>query len=98
MASKTQSNVAAEFLTRNTNRKSFVIQNEDTTDTIFVKAERSENTTVSTTDHDHRLGPGGALAINDLNDGKQAIISRWTAVASANTPRISFFETEDIAR
>lgn len=98
MASKTVSNVASELLPNNTNRKSFVIQNEDSTDIVYVKLERSENTTVSSTDHDHRLGPGGALALNFNNDGIKAIQSRITVIASANTPRISYFETEDVMR
>lgn len=98
MASKTVSNVAQELLPNNSNRKSFVIQNEDTADTIYVKFERSEFTSVSSTDHDHRLGPGGALALNFGNDGKKQIQSRITVIASANTPRLSYFETEDLER
>lgn len=95
MASKTVSNVASEILTRNTLRKSFVIQNEDATDVVYLKRERSENTTVSTTEHDIKLGPGSSFSLNALSDGLQAIVDRWTAVASANTPRVAIFETED---
>lgn len=98
MASRTTSNVASELLPRNASRKSFVVQNEDSTDSIYIKFERSENTTVSSTDHDHRLGPGGALAVSSLTDGIQTIQSRITCIASANTPRVSFFETEDVIR
>lgn len=98
MASKLTSITAGEVVPRNTQRKSFVVQNEDTTDSIFLKRERAETPTVSSTDHDHRIGPGGAIALNDFNDGKEAVQDRWTAVASANTPRISFFETEDVKR
>lgn len=98
MSSRTISNVAAELLPRNSLRKSFVIQNEDPTDIVYVKLERSENTSVSTTDHDFRLGPGASLALNTNTDGTQAIQSRVTAIASANTPRVSFFETEDVVR
>lgn len=98
MASKLTSTTAAEVVPRNTMRKSFVIQNEDTTDAVFIKRERGETPTVSSTDHDHRVGPGGAIALNDFNDGKEAVQDRWTAVAAANTPRISFFETEDVKR
>jgi hypothetical protein len=98
MASKLTSIVAEEVVPRNTMRKSFVVQNEDAADSIFLKRERAETPTVSATDHDHRIGPGGAVALNDFNDGKQAVQDRWTCVASANTPRISFFETEDVVR
>lgn len=85
-------------LPRGVMRKSFVIQNEDAADAVFIKRERAETPTVSTTDHDHRIGPGGAIAINSLTDGIQAIQDRWTVIAAANTPRISVFETEDVAR
>ena len=98
MPSLTISTGATELFPANSNRKSFVIQNEDTTDAVFVKRERSEGTTVSATDHDLRIGPGGSMALNELSDGRQAIQGRWTAIAAANTPRVSYFETEDILR
>lgn len=98
MSSRTISNVAQELLPRNASRKSFVIQNEDSTDIAYIKLERAEVTSVSATDHDFRLGPGASLALNASTDGIQAIQSRITAIASANTPRLSFFETEDQLR
>jgi len=98
MPSRLTSIVAAEILPRNTVRKSVVFLNEDAADSIFIKKERSENTTVSATDHDYKIGPGGVIALNNVNDGSQAIQERWTCIASANTPRIAFFETEDITR
>lgn len=98
MSTRLTSVAAAEVLPRNISRKSFAIQNEDTTDSVFIKFERSENTTVSATDHDFKLTPGSVLALNTNNDGVQAICARITGVASANTPRISFFETEDVVR
>ena len=98
MASRTTSTGASELLPRNSSRKSFVVQNEDSTDSVYIKFERSESTSVSSTDHDHRLGPGGSLAVSSLTDGIQTIQSRITCIASANTPRVSFFETEDVVR
>jgi hypothetical protein len=98
MSTKTLSNQAGEVLGRNSVRKSFVIQNEDGTDIVYLKRERSENTTVSAIDHDIKLGPGASFSLNSLNDGSQAIIDRWTGIASANTPRIAYFETEDQVR
>jgi hypothetical protein len=90
--------VAVEVLPRNTARKSLVFLNEDAADSVFIKKERAENTTVSATDHDYRIGPGGVIALNSVNDGTQAIQERWTCIASANTPRLAYFETEDITR
>jgi hypothetical protein len=98
MPSKTMSIAAEEIMPANTSRKSIVFLNEDNTDSVYIKKERSENATVSATDHDYKIGPGGVIALNNVNDGTQAIRSRWTGIASANTPRIAYFETEDIER
>ena len=98
MPSFTTSTSAVLLITRNRLRKSFVFQNEDTTDAVFIKRERAATPTVSSTDHDHRIGPGGAIALNFQNDGPEAIQDSWTIIAAANTPRISWFETEDVVR
>lgn len=98
MSTKLASIVAAELVPQNSQRKSFVFQNEDGTDTIFIKKERPGTTSVSTTDHDYKLFPGATIALNYLNDGEEAIQERWTFIASANTPRVSFVETEIFKR
>jgi len=98
MSSRTITTGAEEVFPRSRLRKSFVVQNEDSTDTVFIKRERNDALTVSSTDHDHRLAGGSSISVNDLTDGKEAIQDRWTVIASANTPRISFFETEDVER
>lgn len=98
MSTRLLSITAEELLPRNRYRKSLLISNEDTTDAIFIKRERAETPTVSATDHDHRIGPGGSFALNFGTDGLEPTQDRWTAVASANTPRVSFFESEDIVR
>lgn len=88
----------SELFPRNSMRRSFVIQNQDSVSNIFIKRERTPHTTVSLTDHDHRIGPGGAIALNWVNDGSSAIQDRWTIIAAAGTPLIAWFETEEIAR
>lgn len=98
MASRTISGTAEELITRSRMRKSWVIQNEDTTINVFIKREREATPTVSTTDHDHRIGPGAAMALNFGTDGIEAIQDRWTIIAASGTPRISLFETEDTVR
>lgn len=98
MASKTIPNTAVEIFPSNSSRKSLIIANEDSTDIVYVKKERAEFTTVSATDHDYRIGPGANISLNSINDGIQAIQARYTGIASANTPRISYFETEDQVR
>lgn len=98
MPSKTVSTTAAELLPQNRLRQSFIIQNEDSTINVFVKQEDPATTAVSTTDHDHRIGPASSIALNNDTDGKEAIQDRWTIIAASGTPRISYFETEEVVR
>lgn len=98
MASRTISDTASELFPQNELRKSFIVQNEDSTINCFIKFEKPGTTSVSTTDHDHRIGPGGSLAVNTDTDGRRQIVERVTIIAASGTPRISFFETEDIRR
>lgn len=98
MSFRTITNAASELLSENRLRKSFIIQNEDTAINMFVKFEKPGKNTVSATDHDHRIGPGGLLSLNNLNDGKEQIQSRITIIAASGTPGVSFFETEEDRR
>lgn len=98
MASRTISDTAEELIPRNRLRKSMIFQNEDGAINVFIKRERAATPTVSTTDHDHRIGPGGIISLNWGTDGKEAIQDRWTVVAASGTPLISLFETEDVER
>lgn len=98
MASRTIANTASELLPRNRLRRSMVVQNEDATIDVFIKRERPSALTVSTTDHDHLLAAGSAIALNFGTDGTEAVQDRWTIVAASGTPRVSFFETEETVR
>ena len=98
MPSRTITTTAAELIPENRLRKSLTIGNEDAAIALFIKQEEPGNNTVSATDHDHRIGPEGAAALNSLLDGEKAIKGRWTIIAASGTPRISIFETEDIKR
>ncbi len=98
MASRTITNAAAELLPQNKLRRSFIVQNEDASISAFIKFEKPGATTVSTTDHDHRIGPGGALALNFNTDGAEQVTERITIIAASGTPLISFFETEENRR
>ena len=75
-----------------------IFQNEDAAINVFIKREAPNNATVSTTDHDHRIPAGGNISLNFGTDGQEAIQDRWTIIAASGTPRISYFETEDILR
>lgn len=98
MPARTITNTGSELWPQNRLRKSFVVQNEDAAIAIFIKRERPGGTIISTTDHDHRLAAGAAVAVNFGTDGKEAIQDRWTIIAASGTPLVSFFETEDIVR
>lgn len=98
MSTKLADITADELVPQNSMRKSFAFQNEDTTDSIFIKKERPGNTTVSATNHDYKIFPGATIGLNFQSDGIEAIKERWTFIASANTPRIAFVETEDFSR
>ena len=98
MATREITNTAEQLIPPNRLRKSFVVQNEDAAKIAYIKQERPDALTVSATDHDHLLGPGAALALNNGTDGLEAIQSRWTIIASAAGTRISLFETEDHLR
>ena len=98
MASRTITDSASELLPQNKLRKSFIVQNEDATINVFIKFERPAGLTVSATDHDHRIGPGGSISVNTDTDGLQQIQERVTIIAASGTPRVSIFETEDIRR
>jgi hypothetical protein len=98
MPSRTIANSASEMVPENRLRKSLTFMNEDTAIDIFLKQEEPNNNTISTTDHDLRLGPGDGSSLNSLLDGEKAVQGRWTIVAASGTPRISWFETEDVKR
>ena len=98
MATRTVPNSAVEIIPANESRRSLAIQNEDTTDSVYIKREGNDGLTVSSTDHDWKILPGGSIAFNSSIDGERAIRSRYTAIASANTPRIAIIESEDVRR
>ena len=94
-----QSSVTARLLlNRNRMRKSFLLQNVDGTDVMYVKRERGPVFTISSTDYDFRLPPGSSFALNSDVDGKEAIQDSYSVLAAANTPNVAVFETEDVIR
>lgn len=92
------STTARELIPQNKLRRSVTFMNVDPTDTVYIKKERPGVTSVTSTDFDIRLSPGAAYSLNSLLDGVSAIQDRYTVIASANTPSVSIFETEEIER
>lgn len=94
----TTSITAREVIPQSALRKSLVLQNTDGTDIIYIARERNSALAVTSTNYDIKLGPGASLSLSSLLDGTEAIQDRYTAIASANTPILAVFETEDIKR
>lgn len=94
----TTSVTAAQLVPQNKLRKSLTIINVGSVDTVYIKCERPGVTSVTTTNFDIRLSPGAAYSLNSMLDGAATIQDRFTVVASANTPSVSVFETEDYQR
>lgn len=94
----TATTTEAQLIPENLNRKSIFVQNNSSTDAIFLKWEEPGFTTVSSTNHDIRIAPGGALVLSSGQDGTQQIEGRITVIAAANTPSVAVFETENIRR
>ncbi len=98
MPTRTITTTAEQLIPENRLRKSLTIGNEDAAIAVFIMQEEPGNTAITTTLHDLRIGPEGAVALNSLLDGSKAIQGRWTIVAASGTPRIYLSETEDIKR
>lgn len=94
----TASTDAAELIPQNLSRVSIFIQNNDTTNAVFLKWEKAGGTTVSSTNHDLRLAPTGTLVLSSGQDGEQQIRGRVTIIAAGGTPSIAILETENIRR
>lgn len=92
------STTAQLLIPRNRNRKSFFVQNIDGSIPIYLKRERAQTATASSTSFDYKLGPGAGIAINSFLDGTEAIQDSYTAIADSGTPSVSWTETEDIVR
>jgi len=99
MGTANLSTTAQEIFPENKLRKSHIIQNTDAAINIFVQFRRiGTGAVVSSTNFDHRIGPGGSLALNSDIDGIESIQNRIEGIAASGTPLISFFETEDKRR
>jgi hypothetical protein len=92
------STAARLLIPRNKLRKSFFVQNVDASLVVYLKRERAQTPTVSSTSYDYRLGPGSGIAINSFLDGSEAIQDSYTAIADSGTPSVSWTETEDVVR
>ena len=77
-------------------RKSIVFTNIDTTNDIYL--DTSLIPTITVNNAGIRLRPNDSIALSDMIDGKPQIQDSWQAIASAGTPTLLWFETEDIKR
>lgn len=79
-------------------RKSVVFHNTDSSINIFIKKERGNDLAVTSTNYDHKLGPGDGIGLTVDDDGEEATQHRWTAIAASGTPILSVTENEKIRR
>lgn len=98
MPSVTITNSAAELLPQNELRQALIIQNEDSSIVVYIKLEDQPNTTVSSTNHDHRLQPGASISFDEDVDGPVPTRKRITVIAASGTPRLSYYESESVER
>lgn len=87
---------AAKAVPQNRLRKSIVFTNIDTIDSIFL--DNKGSALLTTANAGIRLRPGDSIAFNKLIDGDAEITDAWTTIASANTPTLLWFETEEVQR
>jgi len=92
----TLSTTASIPVPQNRLRKSIVFTNIDTTNDIFIDTRQIP--TITTTNAGIRLRPNDSIAFNDLIDGKPQVTDRWQAIASAGSPILLWFETEEVER
>lgn len=77
-------------------RRSLLFLNVDGAINIYLKKERPGSTSVTSSDFDVRIAPGGSFSLNTNDDGAEAVQERWTAIAASGTPNLCIFETKDL--
>jgi hypothetical protein len=92
----TTSVTAAVAVPQNRLRKSIVFTNQDTQDNIFL--DNRNIGTITTANAGIRLRPGDSIAFDTRVDGEAQVTDQWQAIASANTPSLVWFETENFQR
>ena len=87
---------AATPIPENRLRRSLHLFNDDATDKIFLDAKKNAAITAATASIVLNAKSGFSLNIN--SDGEFTLTGSFQAIASANTPNLIWFETEDIRR
>lgn len=83
MGQKTLSTSGLEILPRNPFRRSFIFHNPST---ITIWLERSTPDGISITNSSVRLPEGAVVSVNWLQDGSDAVVDQWSAIAESGTP------------
>mgnify|MGYP001566301568 CR=1 FL=1 len=83
MGQKTLSTAGLEILQRNPYRRSLIFHNPST---ITIWLDRSTANGITITNASIRLPEGAIVAINWLQDGADAVVDQWSAVAVSGTP------------
>lgn len=76
-------------LVRNPFRRSFIFHNPDA---ITCWLERSTADGITISNASIRLPEGAVIAVNWLQDGADAVVDQWAAIAESGTPTIIITE------
>lgn len=77
------------ILERNPFRRSLIFHNPST---IVIWIDRSNAAGITTTNASIRLPEGAVVAVNWLQDGADAIVDQWAAIAESGTPTLIITE------
>ena len=89
MGQKTLSTSGQEVLARNPFRRSFIFHNPST---ITIWLERSTADGITITNSSIRLPEGAVVSVNWLQDGADAVVDQWAAIAESGTPTLIITE------
>lgn len=89
MSQKTLSTTGQLVLERNPYRRSIIFHNKSI-QTIWL--ERSQAAGITTTNASIRLPEGAVVSFNWLQDGADAVVDQWAAIAESSTPTLIITE------
>ena len=89
----TTSTTVAQMIPGNKNRKSLIVTNTGTADSVGVRIFMKNPTPPTTAAYDILLGPGIQLSLNLLEDGPFEVQSPFWLIALTNAPVVAWEET-----
>ena len=72
---------AREVFSGSGNLSSLNFKNGDSTGTVYLRNKQVKRDTVTSSDYEWSLGPGGTLGLTRVNDG-ESVIGPWQAIST----------------